>query len=234
MVCDGRWCDECWHAFDGDGCYGEHGGCDATVCGACAEASKRKFFQCYDCQRCSCTVCGPELRWAVCRFCGHECCAECDPGMRPIVDTLVDGLQVRALQESRARKRRVLPHLRGDRVHLRRRGLARGRSKSVVPVARRRTRHVLRRYDRLRFETRDARRAAFVRRPRGELRARLNTTPTHRLPRDASLYAHYNYVPAFASLLRVLHPPPSPLLARALVRSSGLDDDVSPVRVVPH
>ena len=95
MVCDGRWCDECWHAFDGDGCYGEHGGCDATVCGACAEASKRKFFQCYDCQRCSCTVCGPELRWAVCRFCGHECCAECDPGMRPIVDTLVDGLQVR-------------------------------------------------------------------------------------------------------------------------------------------
>ena len=95
VVCYGRWCDECWHAFDGLICYGEHGGCDATVCGACIEASKREFFTCDVCERCSCTVCGPELRWAVCRFCGHECCAECDPGMRPIVDTLVDGLQVR-------------------------------------------------------------------------------------------------------------------------------------------
>jgi hypothetical protein len=104
MVCDGRWCNECWHAFDGEICYGEHGGCDFTVCGACAEASKREFFQCYDCQRCSCTGCWPPLRWAVCRFCGHECCAECDPGMRPIVDTLVDGLRVRPFCRERARK----------------------------------------------------------------------------------------------------------------------------------
>ena len=106
MVCNSRWCDECWVACDGDNCCGDFGGCGATMCGACAEASKREFFMCDVCERCSCTVCGPELRWAVCRFCGRECCAECDPGMRPIVDTLVDGLQVRpSLPRGRERAR---------------------------------------------------------------------------------------------------------------------------------
>ena len=99
MVCDGRWCDECWDAGDGENCIEDLGGCDATMCGACAEASKREFFRCDYCERCSCTVCEPELRWAVCRFCGHESCAKCDPGMRPIVDTLVDGLQVRPFSD---------------------------------------------------------------------------------------------------------------------------------------
>ena len=74
------------------------------MCVACAEASKREFFMCDDCERCSCTMCEPELRGAVCRFCGLACCAEFDPGMRPIVDKLVDELRVRPVCRTSARE----------------------------------------------------------------------------------------------------------------------------------
>jgi hypothetical protein len=70
-------------------------GCGTELCGACANAQKREFFSCSHCDINWCTVCNPELKQPVCRFCGDWWCDKCDPGTRPIVDTLLDGFQVR-------------------------------------------------------------------------------------------------------------------------------------------
>ena len=39
--------------------------------------------------------CAPEKKYVVCRFCGDDYRAPCDPGMRHVVDTLIGCLQVR-------------------------------------------------------------------------------------------------------------------------------------------
>ena len=98
MACHGRWCEDCW-AGDFDfavyECLEDLRGCGTVMCGTCANARKREFFSCFHCDISWCTVCNPELKHSVCRFCGHYWCDECDPGTRPIVDTLLDGFQGR-------------------------------------------------------------------------------------------------------------------------------------------
>jgi len=97
MACHGRWCEDCWggDSVDRYECLEDLGGCGTELCGACANAQKREFFSCSHCDINWCTVCNPELKQPVCRFCGDWWCDKCDPGTRPIVDTLLDGFQVR-------------------------------------------------------------------------------------------------------------------------------------------
>ena len=99
MACHGRWCEDC---LGGDSdfvvyeCLEDLDGCGTAMCSACANAQKREFFSCSHCETHRCTVCNPELKQSVCRFCGYWWCDKCDPGTRPIVDTLLDGFQVGA------------------------------------------------------------------------------------------------------------------------------------------
>jgi hypothetical protein len=97
MACHGRWCEDCWtgDSVDVYECMDDLDGCGTAMCSACANARKREFFCCSHCETHWCTVCNPELKQSVCRFCGHQWCDKCDPGTRPIVDTFVDGFQVR-------------------------------------------------------------------------------------------------------------------------------------------
>jgi uncharacterized Zn-binding protein involved in type VI secretion len=42
-------------------------------------------------------VCDPELKHSVCRFCGDGWCGKCNPGVRSVEDTLVDGVPAKYL-----------------------------------------------------------------------------------------------------------------------------------------
>jgi hypothetical protein len=93
-------------------CVDDLGGCGTEMCGACANARKREFFCCSACDRDWCTVCDPELKQPVCRFCGDGWCEQVRPGGE------VCRGHARRRRPRRVHWRRMLPHLRGDRVHL--------------------------------------------------------------------------------------------------------------------